>query len=58
MWGFFQESSIKESEDDDEDSGDESVIEPKTTSKKPQILSESEEDVSHSGHFLFFFIRF
>ena len=56
--GFFQESPIKESEDDDEDSGDESVIEPKTTSKKPQILSESEEDVSHSGHFLFFFIRF
>ena len=51
FFSIVQESPIKESEDDEDDSADESVIEPKATSKKSQVLSDSEseeeEKVSH-----------
>ena len=54
FYNFFsivQESPIKESEDDEDDSADESVIEPKATSKKSQVLSDSESEEEKVSHF-------
>ena len=52
----FQESPIKESEeeedDEDNDSADDSVIRPKTTAKKSQVLSDSEEVRTNQLDFL------
>ena len=51
----FQESPIKESEeeedDEDNDSADDSVIRPKTTAKKSQVLSDSEEVRTNQSYF-------